>query len=297
MSTTFDNRLEHLRVKAKQAGAEDPFSRQVLDGTRSALTDIDNPLRITFFATSMRIFFEHLMDNLAPPEKVQECTWFRPENDAGRPTRRQRITYAIQGGFTDKLLRDEFHVDPEPHKEDLLNAVDTLNKHIHGREGTIITEHDEQDRFVSATLDEMKEFLGIVQSCRDAVWPPIADKLSKAVFSELLEETIESIDLLANLHMLDEACVEKIVVRDIGPDEVIFRTTGSLAVTLVHGSASERRRGQGDEWPESFPFWGDISVPIRNFPAFRLADDTECEAKDYGVKLVDYEVDTSKWYE
>ena len=93
----------------------------------------------------------------------------RPKTEDGRPTRRQRITYAIQGGFTDAFVNDELKVDPEPLKKTLLAAIETLSKHIHGRETTIITEHDVQDRFAEATLDEMEAFLDTMHACREAV--------------------------------------------------------------------------------------------------------------------------------
>ena len=110
----------------------------------------------------------------------------RPKTEDGRPTRRQRITYAIQGGFTDAFVNNELKVDPEPLKKTLLAAIETLSKHIHVRETTIITEHDVQDRFAEATLDEMEAFLDTMHACREAVLlAELARHVPEMVFTSL----------------------------------------------------------------------------------------------------------------
>ncbi len=276
--SSLDDRLKRLGTRAA-----DPYSQQVIEGAGHALSCDGNPLRVTFFATSMRILFEHLMDTLAPCCKVQTCAWFKTEKEDGRPTRRQRITYAIQGGFTDAFVNDELKVDPEPLKKTLLTAIDALSKHIHGRETTIITEHDVQDRFAEATLDEMEAFLDAMHACREAVLLPVAKELDAAAVDTLLNETIQEVDSLASHHSIEDICVDKVVVKDIDPHTVKFRATGSISVILQWGSNSDRRRGDGAELPESFPFWCDITLPIDNPWDLHYAE-------------TEYEVDTSDWF-
>ena len=276
--SSLDDRLKRLSTRAA-----DPYSQQVIEGAGHALSCDGNPLRVTFFATSMRILFEHLMDTLAPCCKVQTCAWFKTEKKDGRPTRRQRITYAIQGGFTDAFVNDELKVDPEPLKKTLLTAIDALSKHIHGRETTTIREHDVQDRFAEATLDEMEAFLDAMHACREAVLLPVAKELDAAAVDTLLSETIQEVDLLASHHSIEDICVDKVVVKDIDPHTVKFRATGSISVILQWGSNSDRRRGDGAELPESFPFWCDITLPIDNPWDLHYAE-------------TEYEVDTSDWF-
>ena len=204
--SSLEDRLKRLGTKAA-----DPFSQQVIEGAGHALSCDGNPLRVTFFATSMRILFDHLMDTLAPRCKVQTCAWFKTEKeDGGRPTRRQRITYAIQGGFTDAFVNDELKVDPEPLKKTLRTAINALSKHIHDKETTIITEHDVQDRFAEATLDEMEAFLDAMHACREAVLLPVAKELDAAAVDTLLSETIQEVDLLASHHSIEDICVDEV---------------------------------------------------------------------------------------
>ncbi len=275
--SSLDDRLKRLGTKAS-----DPFSRQVIEGAWYALSGDGNPLRINFFATSMRILFEHLMDTLAPQCKVQTCSWFETETKNGQPTRRQRITYAIQGGFTDAFVNDELKVDPEPLKKTLLAAIAALSKHIHGRETTVITEHDVQDRFAEATLDEMEAFLDAMHACRKAVLLPVVEELDDAAVDTLLSETIQDVDELASHYSLEDISVDKVIVKDIDPHTVKFRATGSISVILQWGSNSDLRRGDGLELPESFPFWCDITLPI-DYPW-----DLRCAETEYWV-------DNSAW--
>ncbi|MBK1695657.1 hypothetical protein [Rhodovibrio salinarum] len=277
-NSSFYGRVDGLKTKVPDA-----FSQTVLEGAQHALQDTKNPLRITFFATSMRMLFEHLMDTLASHDDVQTCAWFQPASDTAKPTRRQRITYAIQGGLTDTFVTQKLDVDPEPLKGALTRAVDALSKHVHGRQNTVITDPAEQDRFVAATLRDMEAFLDAIRDCREAVLDPIAEELDGAAVQALLCETILAIDELATHHAIEEIYVAEIRVNDIDAHAVTYRATGSISVVLQWGSNSDMRRGDGAELPQDFPFWCDISTPI-------------AAPWDLWFAEVNYGVDTRQWH-
>ena len=135
------------KIAALKPKATDDFSRSALDGARHALADGDNPLRLNFFSTAMRILFEHMMDTLSPNDEVIRCSWFEAEREEGKPTRWQRIIFAIQGGLSEAFVTQELKVDPLPLRKRLLGAIDELSKHVHGRENTLIRDRDEQDQW------------------------------------------------------------------------------------------------------------------------------------------------------
>ena len=85
------------RVEALGIKLADKFSGWAIDGALRALKDHDNPLRLNFFSTAMRILYEHTMDRLSPRDEVVKTSWFEPEVDDGKPTRAQRIKFAIHG--------------------------------------------------------------------------------------------------------------------------------------------------------------------------------------------------------
>src|SRR6266404_3088601 len=91
-------------IAALKARAIDDFSQSCLEGARRALADPDNPLRLNFFSTALRTLFEHLMDTLAPNDAVVRSSWYKSERDDGKPTRGQRIAFAIQGGFAEEFV-------------------------------------------------------------------------------------------------------------------------------------------------------------------------------------------------
>lgn len=72
MEATADEMIAALRSKAI-----DRFSRWAIEGAQHALTESQNPLRLNFFSTAMRILFEHVMDTLAPEDQVVRASWFR----------------------------------------------------------------------------------------------------------------------------------------------------------------------------------------------------------------------------
>ena len=92
------------RVKALGLKLGDKFSAVAVDGALRALKDLDNPLRVNFFSTAMRILYEHTMDRLSPRDEVVKTSWFKPETEDGKPTRGQRIKFAIHGGLSEEFV-------------------------------------------------------------------------------------------------------------------------------------------------------------------------------------------------
>lgn len=250
------------KLAALKLKVHDDYSRLVIEGAGIALVHKENPLRLNFFSTAMRMLFEHMMDSLAPCEKVVRCSWFKAERKDGTPTRAQRVLYAIQGGFSSEFVNEQLGVDPQPLAKGLRAAIDKLSRQIHGRENTISKDIAEQDALAEAILDAMTAFLDAVRETRDEVLLPIAAALDSAAVDALMFETIQEIDELSSHYSLDEVNVENTVVHDIGPEKITYRSIGTVAVTLQWGSNSDLRRGDGAELDESFPFQCDIIVPL-----------------------------------
>jgi hypothetical protein len=272
-----DGQLSALKPKALDA-----FSVSALDGARHALADRSNPLRLNFFSTALRILFEHMMGALAPDERVTQSNWFKPEKVDGKPTRGQRIAFAIQGGLSDEFVKDALGINVAPLRKRLLAAVDDLSKHVHGREDTIITDVNEQDAAARMAIEALQNFFETYYECRSAISEPIQEKLNDATVDALIAETILEVDELSTHHSIEEVYVHETKVHAIGPSSSIYRATGSLSVILQWGSNSDVRRGDGAELDESFPFHCDIEVPL----------DDPWDLRDAETMYV---VDTSKW--
>jgi hypothetical protein len=270
------------QVEALRSKTQDQFAAWTIDGALSALATEKNPLRLNFFSTAMRILFEHIMDSRSPEDQVVNANWFKPERPNGKPTRWQRVMFAIQGGLSETFVKDELKVDLPPLRKRLLGAVDELSKHVHGRANTIIRDEKEQEAVAKETVEAMNEFLDALRECRDAVLKPMTEALDRAAINLLLSETILEIDELATHHSVDEIYVDDIIVQAIGADSMTYRVTGSLGVTLQWGSNSDLRRGDGAEVEQSFPFSCEFQLPL---------DDPW----DLDLAELSYEVDTGSW--
>jgi hypothetical protein len=269
-------------VAALKLKAIDRFSRWAIEGARRALLDDKNPLRLNFFSTAMRILFEHSMDVLSPEGQVINTSWFKAERQDGKPTRWQRVIFAIQGGLSEDFVREKLQVALPPLRTRLLDAINELSKHVHGRKDTILRDQGEQDVVVSRTVAAMAAFLDAMHDCRRAVLEPIAEALDEAAIDALLSETILDVDELASHHSVDEINVERITVHTIAADTITYRVTGSVEVTLQWGSNSDVRRGDGAELEQSFPFQCEFQLPVDDPWELDLAEPT-------------FGVDTSEW--
>jgi len=267
---TLDELLAALKPKATDA-----FSCSCLEGARLALGNPDNPLRLNFFSTAMRILFEHMMDTLAPIDAVMQCAWYKPEKEYGKPTRGQRITYAIQGGLSEDFVIGQLHVDPKPLRRQLLDAVDECSKQVHAREYSVITDVGEQDAMAAATTAAVEGLLDALHFCRRAVLEPIMESLDEAAVDTLLSESLVEVDELATHWSLQDVYVDETVVHVIGPETITYRSTGSIDVILQFGSNSDVRNDMGAELPQTFPFTCDIIVPLDDPWELGLAE-TRC---------------------
>lgn len=274
---TLDEQLVALKPKGI-----DEFSRSCLEGARRALEDRDNPLRLNFFSAAMRILFEHMMDTLAPIEDVMRSAWFQPEKRDGKPTRGQRIVYAIQGGLSENFVADKLKVDPAPLRKRLLAAVDECSKQVHAREHTVVADPDQQDEVAAATIAGVGSLLDSVHFCRRAILEPITEILDEAAVDALMSETILEVDELATHHYIQEIYVGETTVHTIGPETITYRSTGSIDVILQFGSNSDIRNDMGAQLPQTFPFSCDFEVSLSD--PWNL----DCAEPSYGV-------DVSSW--
>lgn len=249
------------KVAALKLKLPDKFSGWVIEGALIALKDRDNPLRLNYFSTAMRILYEHTMDRLSPRDEVARTSWFKPETDDGKPTRAQRIKFAIHGGLSEEFVKEQLKVEVEPLRKRVVDSFAELSKHIHSREDTIVLDRNEQTKFAEAAVSAMEDFLAVMSECREVVLQPIAEALDGAAVDALLSETIMEVEDLAPHFSVDELYVDDISVEHIGADSVTYRVTGSIEVTLQWGSNSDVRNDNGAEVGQSFPFQCEFQLP------------------------------------
>lgn len=260
------------------------FTCDAMLGAALSLEQRENPLRLNLFATAIRIFLDHVMDALAPREQVEACRWFEPVEGQDKPVRNARLTYALIGGLTVEQVEQIAGIDVKPLIKDVIGAYGDLNKHVHGREETIVRDLDEQDAIVHDALLALAELLEAQRDYRREIVDGIADALRSEAVEKFTTETVDEIDILATHHTVDWVGIDERHVTGITATHVEYEITGSVGVTLLYGSGSDRRRGDGAEIGDEFPIAMRFRVPVE-------------APQDLGEAEITSEIDTSGWFD
>ena len=171
----------------------DAFSKQLLDGGLDVLGTA-NPIRAHLFAAAMREVITYLLHTMAPDDDVQAASWFKAEAD--KPTRRQRSTFAVQGGLSDSLVT-KLGIDASEMHRQMAAEMAELNKRTHVKPGTLLSEANEIEEFATDVVAAVAEFLQAVADMRDAVADAVIHGASEQVFESFLQESNDMIDLLS----------------------------------------------------------------------------------------------------
>ncbi|MFL0587665.1 hypothetical protein ACH0BU_13600 [Sphingomonas olei] len=273
----------HERAYAMVDMAPTTFTRDAMSGAAMVLERQDNPIRLNLFAIAIRIYLDHLMDALAPRDQVEASRWFQPEEDAEGPTRRQRLAYGLHGGLTPAEVLELTNYDTEELLQEVTAAYRKLNKHVHGREKTIVHEVAEQDSVVRATLDALTALHETTRECRREIVDEIADALDSQAIEQFVTRTVEELDIMATHHTVDWVGVDERRIVKIDARLIEYEVIGWVGVTLLYGSGGDRRRGEGAEMNEEFPYEVRFQVPVEHPHDLSGAEITSA-------------IDTSAWY-
>jgi len=257
----------------------DDFSKTLLAGGLEVL-DSANPIRAHLFGAALREIIGHLLHSMAPDAELAEASWFVKVED--RPTRRQRATFAIQGGLSDETV-DKLGIDTAEMHKDMAAAMAELNKRTHVRPNTLLTDPAEIDTFANGVVDAAIDFLQTVADMRDAVAEAVVHNASMPVFGSFLQESNDMIDLLSTHSFVEQVDVNEVRVVAIGAREITYEAEGTVYVELNYGSGSDRARGEGATMHDDYPF------------ECRMTGDVADLKNIHDVS--DMKVDTSSFYE
>lgn len=264
--------------------APNAFTREAMLGAALVLEQRQNPLRLNLFAVAIRIFLDHVMDALAPQAAVEACRWFKPVEGQEKPVRNARLTYALIGGFTEMQVEQLTGIEVKPLVKEVIAAYSEVNKHVHGRDDTIVRDLDEQDSVADEVLGSLAELLEAQRHYRSEIVDGIADSLQSEAVVKFTTETVDEIDILATHHTVDWVGIDERSVIGITATHVEYEVTGSVGVTLLYGSGSDRQNGDGAELSEEFPISMRFRVPVETPHDLEQAEFTS-------------EIDTSSWFD
>jgi hypothetical protein len=256
----------------------DSFSQMLLTGGLQALSS-DNPIRAHLFAATMREIVGHLLGSLAPDDDLIRTTWFVEEAD--RPTRRQRITFAIQGGLSAETV-DKLEFDADEMHETVTSAIKQLNKRTHVRPSTLLVDPLEIELFANDVVDAVLEFFNAIDEMRATVGRAVVDNASAPVLASFVRESNCMIDELSTHSYVEQVEITEVRVKSIGLLEIEYEAEGLVYVELNYGSSTDREKGDGASMRDEYPFTCSMTGAV---------DDL---SKMYDVVAI--EVDTSSFY-
>lgn len=264
------------------------FENDLFNASLQNLKDLKNKIRFNNFAYSIRELSRHFLHNLAPDKEVENCVWYKNETKIiGKISRGERIKYAIQGGLTDKFVNDELIgiTAINKRKKEIKASVEILNKYTHINPKTFDISQSDINALSSQILDAFIKFAETIEETRDLIIAEIDEKIHDEFITHSLYETMDSVDILATHHNLEEISPAGYHITQIESKSMKIETDGFVYVRLQWGSNSDLRNDIGAEMNTSFPFTCDINVEINK------------SMEDATVEIENFIVDTSDWYE
>lgn len=267
-----------------EAALAEGFERQLYQAAVANLKDSTSPLRLNNFAYAMRELVRHLLARLSPDASVLACAWYR--NETSKPngiTRRQRATFAVQGGLSDEYVRNQLRLETQDIHKALIKAIDGLSKFTHIEPGVFDIKREDVEHYAAQTEQAVAGLIEIIEQCRDKVATALWSHIDEAVVFEAIRQTIDAIDEIATHHCVDEVYIDEVRVIDISHDTVFFRAKGTIGAELQWGSNSDVKNDQGAVMSESFPFECLLTSQVSEPDALEVEND--------GLR-----VDNSSWY-
>lgn len=262
------------------------FELELFDAALASLNDKHNKLRYNNFAYSIRELSRHFLYNLAPELNIQNCSWYKKETDDGKPSRTQRIKYAIQGGIDDKTLKKwGFNIEELKHTiREIKGAIDSLSKYTHINPEVFNLSNAEIEEKSRETFSSFESFVKLIESYRAELKKFLDGHIEEHMIMSVVTNSFVNVDSLAPHYSLNHSDVTDYHISEINDREIIVNVSGDLYVTLEYGSNRERREGDGLDLDKDFPFETKIRYEIdESFPV-----------SEYEVD--EFDVDTSEWY-
>ncbi|MQX40360.1 hypothetical protein GHK58_34000 [Sinorhizobium meliloti] len=245
-----------IRAKGEALAREHPddqFMKTVLDGA-FLVGESENPIRGNLCAAALRELTGHVLHVMAPDQLVTACSWFVLVPDTKGPTRKQRVTYIVQGAlpadFVEKVLKLDLGKVARP----LLRTIESLNRSTHVREETILDDDEDIRVLVDDTLDGLLNIYDAARICREEVHNALRMEVFDAVLDTLLSETLQELDELSTHTTVDGHEIGDYTINFADNEFIELAVDGTVYVELQYGSNSDVRKDMGAVLPDSYPY-------------------------------------------
>ncbi len=258
------------------------FERELFEAVQANLNDTDNVLRLSNFAYSARELISNVLHRLAPTEGVLKCPWYKDMTPIkNKPTRAQRIFYAMHGGLETEYIEEKLGVPLQHTKKCIVEQIEALSKYTHITEKTFKID-DKEDVVALEAFSSLANFFEILNECRAKVATKLSEEIvDKEVVDAMLFETDMALDELASHHSIEYIDTHEVTIESISHDTIYINAYGTVSVGLQWGSSSDNRNGEGATLDQSFPLVAALVTPIENYDE---------------IEVINVGADTSEWW-
>jgi len=242
------------------------FEKKLFLASIAYLENENDPLRVNSFAYSLRELIRNVFERRAPEDKVKSCSWFKKETDNGKPSRKQRYIYCIQGGLSQKFVKDDLEMDIlEPWKE-IKKTIDSLSKFTHINDKTFDISSEECEKLSEEALSIFLLIFHIINDTRVELHYALASHIDNELMGTFVSNSMSDIDILSNQSYVENSEVTEYELIDINNLELTFKGEGNAYVSQNYGKGEDACEINAD-YP--FEFTGssavakpyDVSIP------------------------------------
>lgn len=250
------------------------FQREIFDAAYANLLDHSNKLRINNFAYAARELIRIYLSSVLDDGEVVKCPWFKGDGK-GKPTRAERMHYAIHRGLDPEIVEEILGYDPKVIIKSLVKNIESLSKYTHISDKTFPT--DECGNELALNLFEnLAEFLGNITDAEKNIINSLEEDIYKAAEEGLLGEYFEAVDHLATHHGIEDIYIDSVHIELFDSNNLTFTVEGQLEFSLQWGSNSDVRKGDG--------VIGEIGIPFLATVKADIEDITNLEVVSYNLK-------------
>jgi hypothetical protein len=255
------------------------FEKRLFSASVAYLCNKGDPLRINSFAYSLRELIRNVFERRAPEEKVKLCVWYKKETDNGKPSRKQRYIYSVQGGLSHKFVEEELGIDVlEPWKE-IKETIDSLSKFTHVNDATFKVSDEECERLSDEALNILLSIFIMIEEARSQLHYELASHIDNELMSTFVSNSMPDIDILSHQSCVEHSEVTEHEIIYIDNIEIAFKGRGDAQVTQNYGKGDD-----ACEINAEYPFEFTGSSPVMK--PYELSIPPECIS-----------INTSSWSE
>jgi len=221
------------------------------------------------FATGLRELSRILLQHLSPDKSIKACGWYNEEkNEDGKVviTRAQHIKYAVQAGLPDDFVESLLIDVPETTRV-YLDLIKRLSKLTHLSESNFGVTDFTADHFANIALQTFNLLLDTIDDCRTEVHKAVEGRAQDVLTDDMLEGTVDALEEIATHYSIDEVNINRLKLHYMGPDQIVFKASGTVDCMLQYGSDSDCANDSGmrvnDHYPLTCEFVADIATPLQ----------------------------------